>query len=164
MLRARQEVPLTPSWPDIDTRVLRARLILEECLETVTALGCNIMVPVDSGAGAYFVEIKHDDVKITPSHIQPKGTPEDLVEVADGCCDIRVVTTGTLSACGLADGVIQQEVDQNNLEKFKPGHMFREDGKLIKPPNHKKPNLHRFLFSMYTPAPTGDLEASSPAV
>jgi predicted HAD superfamily Cof-like phosphohydrolase len=64
-----------------------------------------------------------------------------LVAIADGCADIKVVTTGTLSAFGIADDLIQQLVDYNNLEKFGPGHGYREDGKLVKPPEHRPPQL-----------------------
>ena len=68
-----------------------------------------------------------------------------MVETIDGCCDLAVVTTGTLSACGVPDLPFQQAVDQNNLEKFGPGNTIRDDGKLIKPPGHKPPDIAGIL-------------------
>ncbi len=45
----------------------------------------------------------------------------------------------------MPDKEIQKMVDNNNLEKFGPGHSIREDGKLIKPPYHKAPDIQGFL-------------------
>ena len=69
----------------------------------------------------------------------------NLVEIADGCADLSVVTIGTLSACGIADEMLLGVVDANNLAKFGPGHSIREDGKLIKPKNHKPPDIAQLL-------------------
>src|SRR5690606_33615746 len=69
----------------------------------------------------------------------------DLEKTVDGCCDLKVVTTGTLSSCGIPDELFQKEVDENNLKKFGPGHSYREDGKLIKPPGHQPPNIKGLL-------------------
>ncbi len=125
MLRARQDVPVIPAVPSSDIRLLRATLILEEALETIEALGFR---PAESVAS--FV---------------PLSQPIDIIEVIDGCCDVAVVTTGTLSAFGIPDLPFQCEVNRNNLAKFKPGHVWREDGKLVKPPGHRKPNLEFIL-------------------
>jgi predicted HAD superfamily Cof-like phosphohydrolase len=69
----------------------------------------------------------------------------NTAEVIDGCCDLKVVTTGTLSAFGLPDELFQEEVDTNNLAKFGPGGRRREDGKWVKPPNHKPPDIAGLL-------------------
>lgn len=130
---AKQDIPKSPVMPDESIRKLRAKLILEESLETVRDLGFAPMIDIDSLGGRRFLS-KEDIVFV--------GTgKETLSGIADGCADIIVVTTGTLSACGIADVSIQKEVDLNNLAKFGPGHSYREDGKLIKPPNHKPPAL-----------------------
>lgn len=117
-----QEAPARPTLPDATVRRLRAALILEEALETIEALGFKATVT--------------DNVR----GLNPAGEP-NLVEIVDGCCDLKVVTTGTLTACGVADVGPQLEVDVNNLCKFGPGHSIREDGKLIKPPDHPVPDL-----------------------
>jgi predicted HAD superfamily Cof-like phosphohydrolase len=122
MNKAKQETPDTPTIPSEDVRLLRAKLIFEECMETVAAMGVEV-ITLEEGSVFRIVG------------------PCDIVEVADGCADIAVVTTGTLSAFGIADYGIQKLVDQNNLDKFGPGHSFREDGKLEKPPGHKPPDI-----------------------
>lgn len=120
MRKAGQDLPAAPCIPDENTRRLRAILILEEALETIKALG--------------FWPAQID------THLNPAGEP-DLEGIADGCADISVVTIGTLSACGIADQPILEEVDQANLRKFGPGGHRREDGKWIKPADWTPPNI-----------------------
>ena len=96
MRRAEQEVPGSPCIPTENVRMLRAELILEEALETVVELGFIASVEIE---------------------MDPDQTA-DLVEIVDGCCDLSVVTTGTLSACGVSDIELQRLVDESNLAKF----------------------------------------------
>lgn len=128
MHRAGQECPSKPMIPCEQVRRLRAALILEEALETVRALGfdANIFPNADS---------RHE------IHLHSHDEGCNIVEVVDGCCDISVVTTGTLIAFGVGNKFVQALVDNNNLAKFGPGHSIREDGKLIKPPGHKPPDI-----------------------
>lgn len=123
-----QELPEQPTMPGDDVRLLRARLIMEEAMETIEK-GLGIKV---STRGAEFT---YDEITFHAC-----GTP-DLVELVDGCADLRVVTTGCLSSAGIADSHIQDLVDENNLAKFGPGSYRREDGKIMKPPGHKPPDL-----------------------
>ncbi len=131
MIKASQVLPGVPTVPDVKIRALRARLILEEALEAVKALGFTARANI----------LKLDGMTI---ELEALFEP-DLVEIADGCADIKVVTTGTLSACGIADEKLQLLVDENNLAKFGPGHRIRADGKLIKPPEHKPPDVWALL-------------------
>lgn len=123
-----------PRVPSAETRVLRARLILEEALETIDALGVDTSAAVEHTFTARDIPIGRPEVE-----------EEFLIGVADGCCDLKVVTTGTLSACGLADVALQQEVDENNLLKFRKGHRIDEHGKLIKPADHPSPDLRSII-------------------
>lgn len=136
MLRAGQSVPVVPTEPDEKTRILRAKLILEEALETIRD-GLGVDVYCRSG---YEIQFEHLTFGI--------ARPFNMRETADGCADIRVVTTGTLSACGLPDGQLTRLVDRNNLEKFGPGHSIRDDGKLVKPAGHKPPDIARLLAEL----------------
>jgi predicted HAD superfamily Cof-like phosphohydrolase len=136
MRLAGQEVPTKPIMPDEHTRRLRAKLILEEAFETIEGLGFKLTNSADPVA-AFFNYCE----KVEPN----------LIETIDGCCDIKVVTTGTLSACGLPDDPFQVEVDLNNLAKFGPGHSRRSDGKLIKPPDFKGPDIAGILKSITEP-------------
>jgi len=118
MSKAKQPVSRKLRVPSPEERILRAKLIYEESMETISALG------VDYCLGK-FVDAGED-------HYNPQ-------EVLDGACDIAVVTNGTLIACGLYTVFPNalSRVDQNNLSKFGPGSYLRDDGKVMKPPNYK---------------------------
>lgn len=120
---AGQEVPTRPTMPSQEVRLLRAKLILEEALETIEALGFEPAVDFPSKL-----------------HLRPSGGLPSIVGIVDGCCDLKVVTTGTLSACGIDDAYMQHLIDQANLKKFGPGGYRREDGKWIKPPDWFSPD------------------------
>lgn len=78
-----QECPEKPTIPDAKTRRLRAKLLLEEALETIEALG--------------FTTSWNDPLRTLYEHSEPPC----LEEILDGCEDLKVVTEGTLVACGL---------------------------------------------------------------
>ena len=128
MRLAGQDVPNKPQVPSEEVRLLRARLIMEEALETIEALGVCVRD---------FIRLK---IYITDLEFCSEYSP-NLSQIIDGCCDLSVVTTGTLSACGIADEEPQRRVDVNNLEKFGPGGHRDENGKWIKPPGHKPPSF-----------------------
>ena len=135
MRKAGQELPDRPLIPTAEVRKLRARLILEEALETVAALGYDVyagdMVKVDMDSSEFY----------------SRHSP-DLVGIVDGCCDLSVVTIGTLSACGIPDIPVLTLVDYNNLEKFGEGGYRDEGGKWIKPPDHGPPDIEGFLATL----------------
>lgn len=132
MRLAGQEIPDKPTIPSEEVRLLRARLILEEALETIEALGCR--VGLDFGIDDD-VLADHSKYKIVRC-----GVP-DLEQIADGVADISVVSIGTLSACGIADDPILREVDESNLRKFCAGGRLRDDGKWIKPTGWEPPKI-----------------------
>lgn len=139
-----QYVPESPILPSEEIRGLRARLILEEAIETVQALGYEVTVELEPNHGE---NREHElDFNIMAFGVKPSfvHTPS-LVEIIDGCCDISVVTIGTLSACGVPDSCFLEEIDHNNLAKIGPGSSIREDGKLIKPPGHTPPRIQEML-------------------
>lgn len=121
MTLAKQDVPLIPRIPDESVRLLRAKLIYEEAVEGVTALGC----------------CRNDDGTITLK--AGCGCGLSLVKIVKECCDISVVTMGTLSALGIADEEVLRIVDASNLSKFAEGYTVRGDGKIIKSPHFKQP-------------------------
>ena len=135
MLRAKQDCPLVPTMPSDKVRELRARLILEEALETIEALGFRVKV-ADS--------VDEHEVSMATIVLKPTGY-ENLIELVDGCADLSVVTVGTLIAAGVKDVPVLECVDENNLQKFSEGHRINEFGKLIKPPNHRPPDIARVL-------------------
>ena len=128
MLKAGQEVPIKPKDNiDSSTRKLRAQLILEEALETLEALGCEVWVSNKNQDS--HTSLSSNDVDI---NIDCNGEL-DIIKTIDGCLDSRVVTTGTLSTLGVDDEDVQEIVDQKNLEKFGPGSYTDDNGKLQKP-------------------------------
>jgi len=140
-----QAVPVVPTIPSPEVRTLRASLILEEALETINALGISVGMKFEGCTideeepEEHVVPIKMDDIKF--------GTNDqfNMVDVIDGCFDVKVVITGTLSAMGINDIAFQRLVDHNNLQKFAPGHTIGANGKLIKPPDHPAPNIRALL-------------------
>ena len=149
MKLASQEVPAEATMASDKVRKLRAKLVFEEAMELINGLGVEITFHM-SGDG---VDLSINDPTA------PKDKPDlrvrshefevvadgDFEEIADGCCDVSVVTIGTLSAFGLSDEPLLKLTDENNLDKFRPGHSIREDGKLIKPPNHPKPDFKQAI-------------------
>ncbi len=127
MLRMRSDMQgcaLSPSIPAPETRVLRAKLLLEETLETIEAMGIQLDLP-DA-----FTALKIKDIEFKPV------LPVNIVEVADGLCDVDVVKDGAAEAFGISLQPLLSIVHDDNDKKFLPGHKF-VNGKLIKPPDHK---------------------------
>lgn len=126
-------LPEVPSIPPIGVRMLRARLILEESLETINALGFKIKLNHVSSSN----EIRDmSDCKLV-SH----GDPPDLEGIIDGCCDVIYVATGTLLACGVPDVPHLELVSHKNNAKF-PGGVatLNEYGKFQKPSGWEAPD------------------------
>lgn len=132
MEKANQATPGWPEMPSDEVRRLRAALILEESLETIKALGFEAI-----GASGNVVSM--DTVKLTET-CEP-----DMEQIADGCCDVMVVTLGTLSACGMSDVGLMTEVLDSNDSKFIDGYIA-ENGKLIKGPAYSPARIDRVLI------------------
>ena len=151
-----QATPPIPIIPAPAVRELRARLILEEALETINAMGVTVIfsgiasTTIPKNGDFMTLLNRPDENWVAPHKFQADGEC-DIVEVVDGCCDIKVVTTGTLTAFGVSDDAMQFEVDSNNLRKFAEGHTIREDGKLVKPPNHPNPRIYELLKAQGAP-------------
>jgi predicted HAD superfamily Cof-like phosphohydrolase len=128
MRRAGQQQLDIPGEPDEKHKLLAARLILEEALETIQrGLGVDVLV---ADAPLLF----DDCVFVT-------ARPFDIVEAIDGCCDVHVVATWTMCACGVDDEV-QELVDLANLAKFGSGSYQDPDtGKWRKPPDWRAPEI-----------------------
>ena len=134
MEKAGQEINTVPTEPSEETRQLRAALIIEEALETIHAMGIEVTF--------------NDEKELTIDALDYWDTEKykvDIEQVADGCADLRVVTTGTLISFGINDEELQDEVDASNLRKFAVGHTTRKDGKHIKPPNWEAPDIKKIL-------------------
>ena len=122
-------------------------MALEEALEKINGLG--VVVTFSNPAGVSVMLNDPTAAKDSPERVAPHSfvvtAPGDLVEIVDGALDSKVIATGTLISCGVADVSLQEACDLNNLDKFGPGHTIREDGKLIKPPDHRPPDILALL-------------------
>ncbi len=155
--RVKQPLPVYPTVPSLDVRKLRARLMLEEVLETINE-GLGLSVLID---GVHLPPIGFEVIAENLTFRDAK--PVDLIQVADGCADVEVVTVGTASACGIVHQPCFELVMENNLLKFAPGHTIRADGKLVKRADHPnvEPKLRDELYRQgmeqekagWTPAP-----------
>ncbi len=88
-----QDCPPKPTIPSLEVRKLRAKLCVEELMELIKALGFTLCLKTECGGFVY-------DIK-TEDWIFVEDQTPNLVEIADGAEDLKVVTEGTLVACGL---------------------------------------------------------------
>jgi len=115
-----QETPEKPCIPSLEVRKLRAKLILEEALETIEALG---LLP-------FAKENLYEDDSVTMDIVGFYEEPErkanllykplrpDLVKIADGIADSLVVQLGTAVACGIDIEPVFTEVMRSNWSKL----------------------------------------------
>lgn len=138
----RQQVFTKPEIPALEVRKLRAKLILEEALETIKALG--------------FIVNRHMDLIETHE--------PDLIGIADGLADLHYVGyCGTGAACGIDMEPVFNEVHRSNMSKMWTqedlkrqkalyptgvvedygGGLYRilVDGKVIKSPSYSPANI-----------------------
>lgn len=117
----------------------RARLVTEEYLELLTALGFDVEKYETSshyGAGCIYVA----DQLRTLLEEDPLR-PADLVECADALADLAYVVEGTAATLGVRMGPVLDEVQRANMSKGENG----PDGKPTKPEGWKPPDVRRVL-------------------
>lgn len=98
-----------PIIPTVEERILRAKLLLEETIETIQkGLGLELHydgAPIDFESAAF--EIVH-----------PEGRFYDAVETLDGLADVKVIAEGTAVAFGLPLEETSYEVYCSNMTKL----------------------------------------------
>ncbi|MFG0261004.1 MAG: hypothetical protein ACF788_01240 [Novipirellula sp. JB048] len=134
MIAAGQTARAVPAKPSPEERILRAKLIIEEALETCSALGVAVVLETAGQSG----EVEHHAVSeefLTFHHV----LNFNMAEAVDGCCDVMVVTLGTLSCLGVGDvHVMNAVLDANDAKMTGP---IREDGKRLKPEGWQPPDI-----------------------
>lgn len=141
----RQAVPDKPyTIPDTATRLLLAKLIFEEAMETISDLGCRFL---EDGT---FSELTVDE---------ECSDKLDINGIIDGCCDTIYVCTGALAAMGVPDLPHLIEVCRANNDKFPGGEAIINPttGKYLKPEGWKAPD-HDKVRNNYIDILTGDQE------
>lgn len=141
MERAGQNVPKKITIPDEKTRLLRAKLVIEEALEMCEALGVAI-----------YPKSEDDRLKSNNDlnfYIDSDNEP-NLVEIADAAVDILWVSvSGPMIDIGCVDKLQEcvAEVDRSNLSKFIDGHKCPDSGKWIKGPSYSPANIKGIINS-----------------
>lgn len=121
--------------PIADERLrLRMRLIGEE----VGELLCALTGHHGKTEKAYKLQIA-----ALMDHMFETRNEIDMIEVADGCVDAHVVISGTALELGIPEDEVYREVHRSNMAK--KGGPLREDGKQLKPPGWKPPNVKKVL-------------------
>ena len=98
-------------------------------------------------------EIKHlrvDLIEEELNELKEAIAKNSLVGIADALTDIPYVTYGAGAAFGINLDVCFQEVHGSNMSKLgKDGKpIYREDGKVMKGPNYREPDLESVLGSI----------------
>lgn len=125
------EQPVSPAAPEIRHGYLRAKLILEEAIETAFAL-------VGARNGQVLVHTQLNEVLQQMARDKRTGAP-DLVEAIDGCMDLLYVTYGTMEDIGLDSSPFFDEVHRSNMSKA--GGTVDVDGKKLKPRGYSPPDI-----------------------
>jgi len=130
-----QAIPAQPlTSPPADLRKSIAKLIFEEAMETIRALGISIYINVKE------LPNDVDEVKVEGVTFHDDWA-YDRQEAADGLGDLSVVTIGGFLRLGIHPMPVLKAIDKANLDKLKEGHWFREDGKLMKPDDWEPPSI-----------------------
>lgn len=96
--------------PSLEIRKLRAKLILEEALETIAGLGFEISIDAAYG--------KQPVITVNSSLTYEDNLKPNLIEIADGIADSLVVLLGTAIACGIDIEPVFEEVMRSNDSKL----------------------------------------------
>lgn len=131
-------VPLTP-----ERAKLRLLLIAEEFQELIAA---TVAENVGDGLGSHPHDLMGDVIN-SIKELQSADFDQNMVEQADALGDLDVVVNGAAVEMGLPMDQISVEIFESNMSKLgvdgKP--IYREDGKFLKGPNYRAPNLEQFL-------------------
>lgn len=122
-------------------RLLRAKLIMEEAVETVAALGFEATGEIaDPSKPKWGQDGPNDDIlaNFSRSYDEPH-----LLDFIDGLCDLTYVTMG--AAVNIPVNIERHfdEVHRANMAKL--GGPMREDGKVLKPEGWTPPDHQSIL-------------------
>jgi predicted HAD superfamily Cof-like phosphohydrolase len=129
--------PTSPAEPQLRNPELRARLIIEEAIETACAL-------VGTARAQTVVQVQLHEIiqKLT----REKRTEPNLIDAIDGICDNLVVNYGTAEDIGVDIEPFYIEVmDANNRKADGPTDA---SGKRLKPPGWVPPDIKGVLECM----------------
>lgn len=142
--------------PELRDPELRAKLIMEEAVETIAAMGFAVVATIYNRddrdpEGEERLNEVHGDVldmgsafwrelaSFTKTHSAP-----DFEEAIDGLCDLIYVVLGSAVAWGIDLDPFFREVQRANMEKLKGPK--RDDGKQLKPEGWQPPDIEKILI------------------
>jgi predicted HAD superfamily Cof-like phosphohydrolase len=132
MEKAGQNPPSKITVPNKDSRILRAKLIMEEAMELI-----------ERGLG---IEVSLNEYILESNKLTYKTVSEpNIVEAMDGAADLMwvgVAGVAVVFGCNLEP--ILQEVSRSNNSKFIDGYR-REDGKWQKGPSYSPADIKSVL-------------------
>jgi predicted HAD superfamily Cof-like phosphohydrolase len=123
--------------PALRDRELRAKLIMEEAVETVAALGYSVTALIDEEG--IIGETPHREI----ARFAKRYREPHFLDAIDGFCDLIYVTLGAAVAAGIDLDPFFWEVQRANLDKL--NGPVREDGKQLKPEGWRGPEHEPIL-------------------
>lgn len=119
--------------PELRDNELRAKLIMEEAVETVAAMG-------------YWAEARISDANepFIIAEFKKRFSEPNFPEVIDGLCDLIYVALGTAVTAGIDLDPFFREVQRANMEKLTGPK--RADGKQLKPEGWRPPDIEGVLI------------------
>ena len=131
-----RDVPTTDITPE--EQLLRARLVFEEAMEFVDAMGCAVVH--DMGQWQIMLKSEYNNAE---------SADIDLPEAADALADSLVVIYGSFATLGIEPKSVFDEVHRSNMAKLGPNGqpILREgDRKVLKPEGWTPPNIAGVLI------------------
>lgn len=127
---------------DLDNQIRlkeRAMLMAEEFQEVLSAMGFDSRVQIAS-------LIEGTKSQAEPFYESTERAEElDKEHILKELCDITIMAMGTAAEFGFLFDQAMFRVHENNMAKVQGSLNFDENGKVIKPKNHPKPNLKVFV-------------------
>lgn len=113
------------------------------------AFGVGMANQPTANASEAINQLRHKLMAEENNEYLEAANTNDLVEVADALGDMLYILCGTILTHGMQHIIedVFNEIQQSNMSKLgadgKP--IYREDGKVMKGPHYRKPNLMQFL-------------------
>jgi predicted HAD superfamily Cof-like phosphohydrolase len=128
-----------PTTLNVEDDQLALNLLYEEVKETADAMAFD----------ENFEDASANYPLFSPRYLRKTGVNEgNIVETADGLGDIVYIAYGEALKRGIDLDAVIAEIHASNMSKLgedgKP--IIREDGKILKGPSYRKPDLARVLF------------------
>jgi predicted HAD superfamily Cof-like phosphohydrolase len=127
---------------------------ITEAQETVAEFHIKFGVPLHRIPGIRRPLLRASLIREESKEVTDAIDAGDIVETADGLCDLIYVCLGAALEFGIDLGPIFDEVHQTNMAK--EGGPTRSDGKILKPEGWEPPQIRELLERQGYAAPKED--------